>query len=153
MTPLRAAFLNSSYGRAGERVQLSLAGPGLRPDWTAPGQRWAILTAWNPAGQRAEAARNAAQQAALARAVQRWSPLPGWNGEGAWQEDTLILRGVPLAQAVRLGRLFGQAAVVWGVGRRAALVWLDGSTRVERLWLRRAADMPAVAGCGYTAGL
>ncbi|NTX99552.1 DUF3293 domain-containing protein [Deinococcus sp. JMULE3] len=169
---LRAAFLGSSYGRAGERLTLSPRGPGALPDcsgpdwsapsWTAPGGRWAIVTAWNPAGRMADAVLNARRQAELAGEVGRWSPLPGWNGDGEWREDTLILRGVPLREAARLGRRFGQAAVVWGVGRRAALVWLDDRTaptelRTLRLWLRRAdssgADSPGTADCGYTAGL
>ncbi|GGK86167.1 DUF3293 domain-containing protein [Deinococcus radiotolerans] len=153
MPGLRSAFLTTSYGRANERVQLTGSGPDLRPDWAAPGERWAILTAWNPGGRQAELAVNAARQAALTREVHLWSPLPGWNGEGAWREDTLIVRGMPLRAAVTLGAQFGQAAVVWGVGRRAALVWLGGGARVERLWLRRAPGSTAAAGCGYTAGL
>ena len=40
---LRAAFLASAYGRAGERLHLTPAGPGVSPDWAAAGQRWAIL--------------------------------------------------------------------------------------------------------------
>ncbi len=159
---LRAAFLGSTYGRAGARLRLCHAAPGVLPDWSAPGGCWAIVTAWNPAGRMADAGLNARRQAVLAREVRAWSPLPGWNGEGRWREDTLILRGVPLREAARLGRRFAQAAIVWGVGRRAALVWLDdrnapAGMRFERLWLRRAdspgADSPGLADCGYTAGL
>jgi len=164
---LRAAFLGSSYGRAGARLRLCHAAPGVLPDWSAPGGRWAIVTAWNPAGRMADAGLNARRQAELAGEVGAWSPLPGRNGEGRWREDTLILRAVPLREAARLGRRFGQAAVVWGVGRRAALVWLDDRTVptglrierlcIERLWLRWAdspgADSPGPADCGYTAGL
>ncbi|GGR81421.1 DUF3293 domain-containing protein [Deinococcus sedimenti] len=153
MSDLRAAFLGSTYGRAGERVSLTPAGPGIVPHWCEAGQRWAIVTAWNPSGQRAAPDLNDERQAALARLVWAWSPLPGWNGEGPWREETLILRDVPLREAARLGRRFGQAAVVWGVGGRAALVWLDGPVRPERCWLRRAADSPGTADCGYTAGL
>ncbi|WP_235910280.1 DUF3293 domain-containing protein [Deinococcus kurensis] len=134
---LRAAFLASAYGRAGERLHLTPAGPGASPDWAAAGQRWAILTAWNPGAQPTSADLNRARQAQLTAEAQSWAPLPGWNGEGAWREDTVILRGVPLPEAVRLGRRFGQAAVVWGVGRRAALVWLDGPVLTQRRWLTR----------------
>lgn len=154
---LGAAFLGSSYGRADERLWLYVDGPGVLPGWSAPGGRWGIVTAWNPGGAQAGSAENDTAQTRLTGRVQGWSPLSGFNGDGGWREDTLILRGVPLREAARLGRQFGQAAILWGVGRRAALVWLDGppsseGLRIERLWLRRAAS-PGTADCGYTAGL
>lgn len=42
-------------------------------------------------------------------------------------------------QAAAWGADFGQAAVLWGTGRRAALVWLNGEgvVGVERRWVRR----------------
>ncbi|UBV41487.1 DUF3293 domain-containing protein [Deinococcus taeanensis] len=146
---LREAFLASSYGCAGARGQLCVTGPASRPAWSAPGQPWAILTAWNPQAQRVPAGQNAQAQAALHREVACWSPLPGWNAEGPWREDTLIVRGTPLQEAVRLGYAYGQVAVVWGVGRRAALVWLDGpAAQIERFWWR-----PLPDAAGYTARL
>ncbi len=135
---LRAAFLRSTYGTH-ERFRFTSVRGQVGPSWATPGGRWAVVTAWNPAGRKTDAVPNVAAQARLAAASQGWCPLPGWNGDGAWREEALILRGVSLREAARLGRQFGQAAVVWGVGRRAALVWLDDaspgpSLTVERWW-------------------
>lgn len=65
------------------------------------------------------------------------SHLSGVNGEGEWAELSVILPGFRLRRAAELGRTFGQAAVLYGVGRRVALVWLEGDgLRVERFWVR-----------------
>lgn len=57
------------------------------------------------------------------------------NGEGDWQEDALLLLDLSLLQAAQLGREFGQAAVLFGAGSRAALVWCGSDpVRVERFW-------------------
>ena len=98
---LGAAFLGSSYGRAGERLWLYVDGPGVLPGWSAPGGRWGIVTAWNPGGAQAGSAENDTAQTRLTGRVQGWSPLSGFNGDGGWREDTLILRGVPLREAAR----------------------------------------------------
>ena len=98
---LGAAFLGSSYGRAGERLWLYVDGPGVLPGWSAPGGRWGIVTAWNPGGAQAWSAENDTAQTRLTGRVQGWSPLSGFNGDGGWREDTLILRGVPLREAAR----------------------------------------------------
>ena len=62
------------------------------------------------------------------------------NGEGEWEEQALIVPGATLRQATGWGGEFGQAAVLWGLGARVALVWLGHRgrvVRVERLWARR----------------
>ncbi|GGR50205.1 hypothetical protein GCM10008959_09170 [Deinococcus seoulensis] len=143
---LRAAFRTTRYGPPGARVTLTGEGPGLPgapPDWTAG--RWAIVTAWNPSGQRQSRVRNDAAHAALLAQATAWAGAPGrtvleaLNGEGEWREPSLVLRGPSLRGAARLGRAFGQAAVLYGCGARAALVWLPPGAelvRPERLWLR-----------------
>ncbi|WP_237724620.1 DUF3293 domain-containing protein [Deinococcus alpinitundrae] len=141
---LRRAFLDTRYGTAGERLRLRQR-PGPGPSWTAPGQRWAILTAWNPQGQRRDPASNAEAQLLLRAALTDWPLVEGVNGEGKWAEPSLIVPGLGLRRAARLGQLFGQAAVLWGVGQRAALVWCEGDLksdlssgaglRLERRWL------------------
>ncbi|MFC6800485.1 DUF3293 domain-containing protein [Deinococcus caeni] len=85
------------------------------------------MTAWNPAGQAQDRAANRAAQARLRVAAARWSSLDGVNGDGDWQEPTLILTGISLRDVAALGGAFGQAAVLWGSGARAALVWLPAS--------------------------
>jgi len=142
---LRRAFLDTRYGTAGERLRLSHQ-PGLPPPWSGPGLCWAILTAWNPQGQQQDPASNAEAQGRLRAALVGWPLVEGVNGEGQWAEPSLIVPGLGLRQAARLGQHFGQAAVLWGVGRRAALVWGLGSElgsamsdgavlHLERLWL------------------
>ena len=59
--------------------------------------------------------------------------LPGVNGEGEWAEPSFILPGLSLRQAAELARRFRQAAILFGVGRRVTLVWLEA----DRLWVER----------------
>ncbi|WP_243398124.1 DUF3293 domain-containing protein [Deinococcus koreensis] len=138
----RRGFLAAGYGRPGERFRLAAfpaGGPGSGPasqgmSWAPVGRRWAVVTAWNPGGRRASGEHNETAQRTLS---QRWkgAALDGLNGEGAWAEPALILLDAPLTEALRLGREFDQAAILYGVGRRVALVWLNrGRTRIERYW-------------------
>lgn len=133
---VRAAFLGTSYGPVGERGHLSPT-PGSPPRWARG--TWAIVTAWNPGAERASPLANARAQADLLALVQGsgFAPTPAVNGEGDWAEAALLVYGARLRQAAAWGLHFGQAAVLWGVGARAALVWLDGGgvTGVERRWM------------------
>lgn len=103
-----------------------------------------MVTAWNPGGQPAPAAANAQAQAALLQEVRAagFRPVPALNGAGGWAEAALLVPGARLRQAASWGAGFGQAAVLWGVGARAALVWLEGGrvASVERRWAVRAGD-------------
>lgn len=132
---LRAAFLAALYGPPGERVGLS-AVPGPSPRWASGS--WAIVTAWNPDAQQAPAALNrAAHQRLLTCVLQAGlSPRLARNGSGAWAEESLLVPGASVAQARGWGEAFGQRAVLFGVGSRAALVWLPGPT--ERFWVMQA---------------
>lgn len=111
--------------------------PAFTPVWAAA--RWGMVTAWNPAGQAQGRAANGAAQARLRVAASRWPGQDGVNGDGDWLEPALILTGISLRDVAALGEAFGQAAVLWGSGARAALVWLPvsgvGGVRAERWWL------------------
>lgn len=135
---MRAAFLGTGYGTPFERARL-LEQRGPAPTWAAG--TWAIVTAWNPGGARASGAANARAHAALLALVgaSGFTPTPAVNGEGEWAEAALLVPGARLGQAAEWGLEFGQAAVLWGVGARAVLVWLDGGrvTAVERRWVVR----------------
>jgi hypothetical protein len=137
---LREAFLGSSYGPAWHRFHLGTE-PQNRPahdfpeesgpDWAIGLRSWVIVTAWNPRGQPQGALENAeAHQRLLAR-VSRAGLVPtlALNGDGQWRETALILPGASLRDGIRLGREFAQAAVLYGVGRRVALVWLTVDRR------------------------
>ncbi|WP_019586869.1 DUF3293 domain-containing protein [Deinococcus apachensis] len=134
----RAAFLGTVYGPVGERVRLA-GERGPAPTW-ARGE-WAVVTAWNPGGRRVPEEANVQAAAVLLARVRAagLSPLPAHNGEGEWREEALLIPGARLRQAAAWGADFGQAAVLWGAGRRAALVWLNGEgvVGVERRWVRR----------------
>jgi hypothetical protein len=79
------------------------------------GETMHVVTAWNPGSRPLPAAENARRQAAL-RAVlaQReieWLPAVGRAPDGTWQEESMGIRHLPLADAVVLGRRFGQRAI------------------------------------------
>nr|WP_244977099.1 DUF3293 domain-containing protein [Deinococcus humi] len=99
---------------------------------------WVIVTAWNPGGQpQSEADNRRAEQKLLALLVSH-PHLPAVNGEGEWAEPSVILPGLGLRLAADLAWRFGQAAVLFGVGQRVALVWLNrDGVRLERFWAQR----------------
>ncbi|WP_235692429.1 DUF3293 domain-containing protein [Deinococcus aquaedulcis] len=95
-----------------------------------------MITAYNPGAQPQSHADNVAAHARLREQAAPWAPLETVNGSGPHAEPSLLLRGVPLHEAAALGRAAGQVAIVWGVGHRAALVWLQGERmQLERHWL------------------
>lgn len=131
---LRDAFLGTRYGTARERFRLSPT-RGPAPSWGAAGHSWAVVTAWNPGAQAQPEPANEAAHRKLQDRTAHLRCLSAINGEGDWQEDALLLLDLSLPQAVKLGREFGQAAVLFGAGGRAALVWCGlGPVRVERFW-------------------
>lgn len=135
----RAAFLAAPYGTPRERFGLADRPPVAAPSWAA--HRWAIVTAWNPGGGLQPRADNLRAGRALLALVAPRPHLPGVNGEGQWAEASVIVPGLRLREAAELGRRFGQAAVLFGVGRRVALVWLEANgVCVERYWVRLLPD-------------
>ena len=141
---LRTAFLAASYGTPGERFRLTVY-PGGPRRLFAPGERWAILTAHNRQGVRQDAGQNERQQRLLELDLSKLG-LSGFdcrravNGEGEWAEASVLARAITLRQALELGRRHGQAAVLWGSGQRAALVWCGPGppgppARAERFWV------------------
>ncbi|WP_064014505.1 DUF3293 domain-containing protein [Deinococcus puniceus] len=137
---LRAAFLGTTYGPVWHRFHLGTElqrrpedepSEELGPEWAIGLRSWVIVTAWNPRGQPQSQVDNAdAHQRLLAR-VSRAGLVPtlALNGDGQWRETALILPGASLRDGIRLGREFAQAAVLYGVGRRVALVWLTVDRR------------------------
>lgn len=92
-------------------------------------RRWAFVTAWNPGSVPLPAWRNAARSRRLARALEylgyRFLPGLGAPEQQTWKpEVSLLVLGMPLARALRIGRQFGQNAIVAGRrGRAAELFW------------------------------
>jgi len=90
---------------------------------------WAFVTAWNPQSQVLAPWRNAARDAELRQALGRagygWLPALGEGDDPGWTpEPSVLVLGMSGRDAARLGRRFGQNAVVIGkLGGRAMLVW------------------------------
>lgn len=83
-----------------------------------------LVTAWNPGGRRRPAALNRQSAARLHERLRRLRTLPGVNGERRWREESLLVLGAG-RRAERLGRLFGQRAVVrLRRGQRARVLFL-----------------------------
>jgi hypothetical protein len=87
--------------------------------------RWAFLTAWNPASVELSRTENDARQREL-RAQLEADGYVVLQGEGigadpAWKpEESLMVLGISRADAVKLGRRFGQLAIVSGRSSGAA---------------------------------
>lgn len=91
-------------------------------------EAWAFLTAWNPGSQRQDKDANDEAQ----RRLKSELAAGGWRGveavgvaeDGGWSEDSLFVPGLPRAEAERLGRAYGQVAVLVGlVGEPAKLLF------------------------------
>lgn len=92
------------------------------------GETWAYLTAWNPDSRERSREENDAAQERLRQALRgrgirffeaMSEPDDGRPGEGS------LLAVVSVAEAIELGRAFGQKAiVVGGPGQRARLEWM-----------------------------
>jgi len=100
-----------------------------------PVGQWAFVTAENPGsvplGPAANAERMRQLRAAVEAAGYRYHPGRGEGPGGDWPaEESLLIIGIPEAEAVALGRRFGQLAILAG-GRDepARLVWLDSWSR------------------------
>ena len=93
--------------------------------------RWAFITAWNPHSRLIAHWRNAARQRALVRVLEvhgyTWLTALGDSDDLDWTpEPSLLVLGIRPADARRLGRRFGQNAVVVGrLGGKAQLLWCD----------------------------
>jgi hypothetical protein len=89
---------------------------------------WAFMTAWNPGSIAKARAANDAAQAKLAALLTSmkytWLTGRGASDDGSWgPEESLLVLGISRRKARRLGRRFGQFAIVTGrAGSAATLV-------------------------------
>jgi hypothetical protein len=116
-----AGLIELRIGRASGALDRFLRQRGVRT--------WAFVTACNPYSLRLPDWRNLARQRRLRALCRRlgFSALPGagiGDSPGWPAEPSLLVLGITRARARRLGRLFGQNAIVAGrCGRAPELVW------------------------------
>ena len=131
---LLKAFLETEYRvwpQAGAvTVRIGSTAPDLE---TRLGQRpWAILTAFNPGGARAEESANREAHERMRQRLERdfgveLHPASNVDPTGCWPEEASLLAVEPGASTVHLiAREFGQLGVVAGRPGRAAELWLYG---------------------------
>ncbi|GEM48782.1 DUF3293 domain-containing protein [Deinococcus cellulosilyticus] len=127
------AYLNSPYTYNSTRLHLGESRSELSVVFP---ERWAMVTAFNPESRQLTPEENQERHAALEVAVRQLGhPVDHYvAGEGEWEEPGCFIRGISLAEAVQLGRDFQQNAVLFGVGSRVALVWVDPVIAVRMWW-------------------
>jgi len=100
--------------------------------------QWAFVTAENPGSAPLDRRANAERMRQLRAAVEalgfRHYPGRGESPGGDWPaEASLLVLGIPEAEAVALGRRFAQLAILTGSrDEPARLVWLDSPTGPSR---------------------
>lgn len=89
------------------------------------GERWAVVTAYNPHGRTRESEGNDARHAKLVEAVQA-SGVPFLRADGrspdASHREVGLAVALPQPEAVALAARFGQSAIFWFDGRSFWLV-------------------------------
>lgn len=128
------AYLNSSYTYSQTRLHLDPSPHDLPIVFP---ERWAMVTAYNPESRQQTAEENQKRHEDLEAQVRQMGfPVDHYvAGEGEWEEPGYLIRGIPLAAAAQLGKDFEQNAVLFGVGARVALVWLDPLLVVRMWWI------------------
>lgn len=92
-------------------------------------EEYAYLTAWNPGSKPLPEAENRARQDDLKARLKGKHPLVegvATADDGAWREESLLVLGIPRADALDLARQFGQAAIL--AGRRGGapeIAWVE----------------------------
>ncbi len=77
---------------------------------------WALITAHNPLPNILSAEENQRRNEALAALLDRrgYSYFPALGQADEWKEESFLIVGIPLADALRIARSFGQVAILWG---------------------------------------
>jgi hypothetical protein len=122
----RSAYLDTVYDAGGVRFQYSETNTGLV---LYSGKRFTLMTAANPRSQNLSDADNAERNAQMRAAIQAsgrgFEASLGMSPDGSWQEHGFLIWDAPLIEVLKLGRTFGQNAIVYGELGRIALAWCD----------------------------
>ncbi len=144
--PLAEAYRRTAYvvwppGRGADEPFVLRHG-ALHPEWdrflareAAGCREWAMVTAYNPRSKRPpDDADNVRAHAGLERELRALTdtvwPGEGRGDDGAWTpEPKWMAVGISLSEALRLGRAFGQNAILHGlVGGPARIVLCDSGS-------------------------
>ncbi|MCY1039868.1 DUF3293 domain-containing protein [Corallococcus sp. bb12-1] len=125
--PLREAFRATGYivrahpgvGDMKHVLRVDAPHPRLDAALTAHGHTsWAFLTAWNPHARARSARTNARLQRGLRDLLEASGHHPvsavGVADDRSWFEESLFVPGMSREEALRMGGLFRQKAVLWG---------------------------------------
>jgi hypothetical protein len=85
----------------------------------SPARSWAFITAWNPGSKKLDDAENRRRQEQLEAEVKQGGYVfyrgAGVPDEKGWQaEESMLILGIEPAEATRLGKKYGQVAIVMG---------------------------------------
>ena len=124
MTRLRRDYIGARYTVEGCEFRIGRRAPAIDARLAQLGAREGVLvTAWNPRSRRMPRGWNEQQQRRLLRHLRRRALLPAESGVGRWREEQVLVLA-PVAQVMRVARLFRQhAVVVIRRGRKARLAW------------------------------
>jgi hypothetical protein len=127
-TELAAAYADAEYAVVmdGDALPLRVGQPALDLEAYWPAQRYALITAWNPASTpHSDAANETADAALVARldaaGITR-RPAQGYSRDGRWHEPGWLLFDISQIGLDLLAREFGQAGVLsWAKGEPVRL--------------------------------
>ncbi len=96
-----------------------------------------IITAYNPAGVRADETSNHERHRELGRRVARYDVLPtvGSDPGGSMPEPGYALLDVPLETAVEIGREFGQRAIYRWTDDALSIIGVDEPVELRLGWV------------------
>lgn len=98
------------------------------------GKSYAVITAHNPRSEQLSKEENDKRHEALKRVLQEqgfnFERSTGESPDGVWIEEGVVVFDIDLATALRIGRDFGQHAILYGQGNRVAMAWCE-SGRLE----------------------
>ena len=125
---LAATYVAADYAVVmdGDALPLRVGQPACDLEAYRPAQRYALITAWNPASTPHSDAANTTADAALvarldAAGISR-QPAQGSSSDGQWREPGWLVFDVSEVGLDLLAREFGQAAVLsWAAGEPVRL--------------------------------
>ncbi|TGL54218.1 DUF3293 domain-containing protein [Leptospira wolffii] len=126
---LRQAYLRTEYitykpsfsirvGRTHPDLDEFLSGKGV--------YSWAFLTAWNPGSILLTLEENKIRNSDLIRELGSFESIEGEGKAEDWKEESFLVLGIDLRNALELSKKFGQNAIVFGTyAKPAELVFVS----------------------------